>query len=109
MKQLNRWKALVLAALLPLLIAALTRHTPPPLLADRLSAGFDALTTTLRDAPPRQRGLRVVFDMSWRALTPALQERLARLAAFRGGFSPAAAQAVARMTASASWARPRSW
>jgi len=76
------------------LAAALTRHTPPPLLAGTLSAGFDALTTSLRDMPPRHRGLYVVFEMSWRTLTPALQTCLARLALFRSGFTLAAAQHV---------------
>lgn len=78
------------------LAAALTRHTPPPLVAAGLSAGFDALTTTLRDMPQRHRGLHIVFEMSWRALSRALQERLARLATFRGGFTPDAAHAVAQ-------------
>lgn len=78
------------------LAAALTRHTPPPLVAERLSAGFDALTTVLRDMPPRHRGLHIVFEMSWRTLPPALQDCLARLALFRGGFTPAAAQQVAQ-------------
>ncbi len=91
-----------LVAGLPLAIelaAALTRHTPPQAVADRLRAGFDALTTALRDMPQRHQSMHVVFEMSWRTLPPALQQRLARLALFRGGFTAAAAEQVAQADA----------
>jgi tetratricopeptide (TPR) repeat protein len=68
--------------------------------ADRLRAGFDTLTTSLRDVAERHRGLHVVFEMSWRTLTPALQQCLARLALFRGGFTPTAAQQITHAAAS---------
>lgn len=81
------------------LAAALTRQTAPQTIADRLRVGFDDLTTSLRDMPARHQSLYVVFEMSWRPLSPELQQRLARLALFRGGFSPAAALQVAQADA----------
>lgn len=67
-----------MAAGLPLAIelaAALTRHTSVRAVAESLRDGFDALTTALRDAPARHRGLQAVFEMSWRTLTPGLAVR----------------------------------
>lgn len=77
------------------LAASLTRRATCRTIASRLDKGFDALTTSLRDIEPRHRALHVVFDMSWRTLTPQLQQQLARLSVFRGGFTAAAAQDVA--------------
>lgn len=82
------------------LAAALTRHASLRMVADRLRDGFDALTTSLRDVPERHRGLHIVFEMSWRTLTPTLQQCLARLALFRGGFTSAAAYPIAQTTTS---------
>lgn len=81
------------------LAAALTRHIPPQAIADRLRAGFDDLTTSLRDMPSRHQNLHVVFEMSWHTLPPELQQRLAQSAVFRGGFSLAAALPVAQADA----------
>ena len=77
------------------LAAALTRRTTCQAIANRLDKGFDSLTTSLRDVEPRHRALRVVFDMSWRTLPLALQQRLARLSVCRGGFTAVAAQHIA--------------
>ena len=77
------------------LAAALAHRTPLPTLADELRAGFDRLTTALRDVPHRHRSLQIVFAMSWHTLTHPLQTRLARLSVFRGGFTAPAAQAIA--------------
>lgn len=77
------------------LAAALTRSATPQAIADRLQHGFDALTTSLRDTPRRHHSLKIVFEMSWRTLAPTLQERLARLGVFRGGFTAQAAQQIA--------------
>lgn len=77
------------------LAAALTRHTTCQAIVNHLEKGFDALATSLRDVEPRHRALHVVFEMSWRTLTPILQQQLARLSVFRGGFTAAAAQQVA--------------
>ncbi|MCA9924124.1 MAG: tetratricopeptide repeat protein, partial [Anaerolineales bacterium] len=76
------------------LAAALTYHTTCRAVADRLQDGFNALTASLHDMPDRHRGLHVVFEMSWNTLTPALQDELARLSVFRGGFTVAAAQDI---------------
>jgi predicted ATPase/Flp pilus assembly protein TadD len=43
----------------------------------------------------RQPGLQVVFDRSWRLLTPKDQEVFRRLSVFRGGFDQEAAEQVA--------------
>lgn len=77
------------------LAAAMTRHSTAAAVADSLRDGFDALTPSLRDIPARHRGMHIVFEMSWQMLTPVLQQRLARLAIFRGGFSATAAWEIA--------------
>lgn len=87
-----------LVAGLPLAIelaAALTRRTTVRAVADGLHNSFDLLTTAMRDVPERHRGLQTVFEMSWRTLAPELQQQLARLSVFRGGFT---ATAVAQIT-----------
>ena len=76
------------------LAAALTRHTSTQTVVAGLQDGFDMLTTTMRDVPDRHRGLDVVFEMSWRALSPTLQTKLSQLALFRGGFTPTAAHQI---------------
>lgn len=81
------------------LAAGLTSHTAPRAIAATLHDGFDALTTPLRDIPQRHRGLPIVFEISWRTLTPALQQRLAHLAVFRSGFTRAAAAQIADVDA----------
>ncbi|MCB9138214.1 MAG: tetratricopeptide repeat protein [Caldilineaceae bacterium] len=87
-----------LAEGLPLAIelaAALAGRTSARAVAESLRQGFDTLTATLRDVPQRHRGLHIVYEMSWRTLSPALQQRLARLSVFRGSFTGAAALEVA--------------
>ncbi len=80
------------------LAAALTRRVSPRTIAGSLHDGFDALTASLRDVPQRHRGLNVVFEMSWRTLTPVLQLRLARLSLFRGGFTQTAVSQITATT-----------
>lgn len=73
---------------LPLAIelsAALMRTASAQEVLQQLQDGFDALVTSMRDVPARHRSLHIVFEMSWRTLTPVLQQCLARLALFRGG------------------------
>ena len=65
-------------------------------IADAIQANLDFLTTNRRDAPPRQRSLRAVFDYSWRLLGAAEQRLLAQLSVFRGEFGRDAALAVAQ-------------
>lgn len=54
-----------------------------------LLAGEDPLRTR------RHASIEQVFEQSWQKLGPAERSALARLAVFRGGFTPAAARAVA--------------
>ena len=77
------------------LAAAMTRHTTAQAVADRLHDGFDALAASLHDVPQRHSGLDIVFDMSWLTLTPALQQRLAQLSVFSGGFAATAVRQIA--------------
>jgi len=60
--------------------------------------GFNLLETDWQNVPPRHRSLRAVFEHSWRLLGAREQNALCVLAVFRGGFTLAAAQAVADAT-----------
>ncbi len=77
------------------LAAALTRTHALRSIVARMEEGFDELTTPWRDAQPRHQSLRQIFVLSWDALTTPLQQRLAQLSVFRGGFSADAAHAIA--------------
>jgi trehalose/maltose transport system substrate-binding protein len=66
--------------------------------ATALERDLDALATTMRDVPARQRSLRAIFDASWQGLTPGDQQVYRRLSVFRGSFTGEAAQAVAGAT-----------
>lgn len=55
---------------------------------------YDFLTTSLRNIPERHRSMRAVFESSWNMLSDHERAVLSRLAIFRGGFTPDAAQAV---------------
>ncbi|MFC7712377.1 BTAD domain-containing putative transcriptional regulator [Micromonospora lupini] len=61
---------------------------------DRLDDRFRLLTTSQRDVPPRQRTLTAVIGWSWDLLDEADREVLARLAVFRDGCTPEAAEQV---------------
>ncbi|MFZ0548985.1 MAG: tetratricopeptide repeat protein [Candidatus Promineifilaceae bacterium] len=61
----------------------------------QLQQNLDSLETTWLNVPQRHRSLQAVFDHSWQLLTAEEQAGFARLAVFQGGFSPAAALAVA--------------
>jgi predicted ATPase/two-component SAPR family response regulator len=63
-----------------------------------LSSGLHDLKTTACDIEPARRSLRAVFQTSWRLLSEAEQRTLAALSVFQGGFSKAAALAVAGAT-----------
>jgi predicted ATPase/DNA-binding SARP family transcriptional activator len=60
-----------------------------------LERGLDVLAANRRDIPERHRSMRAVFDSSWARLSPEEQAVLARLSAFRGGFTREAAERVA--------------
>jgi predicted ATPase/DNA-binding CsgD family transcriptional regulator len=69
-------------------------------IAAQLRQGLDILTSSLRDVPERHRSMRVVFDHSWQLLNDAQRAIFSRLTVFQGGFTLAAAQAVAGATLS---------
>jgi predicted ATPase len=68
-------------------------------ISSEVAAHFGSLESGLRDLPERQHGMRAVFDHSWRLLATEERRVFSALSVFRGGFSRAAAQAVA----AASW------
>ncbi len=78
--------------------AAWTRVLSLEEIAERLAQGLDLLTTTLRDVPPRQRSMAATFDYSWRLLNARERSLLRQLSVFQGGFTGAAAEAVAGAT-----------
>ncbi|MEU7678503.1 BTAD domain-containing putative transcriptional regulator [Micromonospora taraxaci] len=61
---------------------------------DRLDDRFRLLTTQQRDVPPRQRTLTAVIGWSWDLLDETDRAVLARMAVFRDGCSPEAAEHV---------------
>lgn len=77
------------------LAASLTDQYTVETIAQHLTANLDALETTRRDVPARQRSIRAAFDYSWELLTTPEQRLFARLSVFRSGFTLAAAEAVA--------------
>jgi predicted ATPase/DNA-binding CsgD family transcriptional regulator len=77
------------------LAAARLRVMPAAELEARLDERFVLLTGGSRAGLPRQQTLRAMVDWSWELLTGAERAVLARLSAFAGGFSMAAAEAVA--------------
>lgn len=69
-------------------------------IAGEIESGGDILESDLRDMPPRQRSMRVVFEQTWQRLSPAEQELYMRLAVFHNGFTDNAARRVAGATLS---------
>ena len=63
-------------------------------LLERLEHRLELLTGGPRDLPARQRSLRATLEWSWETLEEPEQALLARLAAFEGGASLDAAEAV---------------
>ncbi|MCB9162332.1 MAG: tetratricopeptide repeat protein [Caldilineaceae bacterium] len=76
--------------------AAWVRTLSPAEIGDAIRRGLDLFTTTLRDVSDRHRSMHAVFDRSWQMLTVREQSLLRQLAVFRGGFTLAAAAAVAK-------------
>lgn len=56
------------------------------------------VTTVYRDLPPRHRSLAAVIEDSWRLLSAAEQQTLARLSIFQDSFTTAAAVAIIETT-----------
>ena len=81
------------------LAAVWIRHVSAAQIAEEIGRGLDFLTTNLRDLPERHRSLRAAFDYAWRRLKPEERAVCARLSLFHGGFTLAAATAVAGATA----------
>ncbi len=77
------------------LAAAWVRLMPAAAIADELRRGSDLLRAVDATHPPRHASIEQVFEQSWQRLAAAEQQALARLAVFRGGFTPEAARAVA--------------
>lgn len=76
------------------LAAVSLRILPLAEIERQIISNLDALTTSLRDVPPRHRSLRAVFDHSWKLLDEAERTLLGRLAIFRGGWDQTAAQSI---------------
>jgi predicted ATPase/DNA-binding SARP family transcriptional activator len=76
------------------LAAARTGLLTVPELADRLREGLDALGSAPRDAPARQRTLTATLEWSYALLTPEERAAFTGLAAFAGGSTVEAAEAV---------------
>ena len=76
------------------LAAARTRILPPKALLARLGERLRVATGGARDLPDRQRTLRAAIDWSYELLDPAEQTLFGRLAAFSGGGTLAAVEAV---------------
>lgn len=67
----------------------------PGEIRDEIERGLDFLRTDLSDVPARQQSLRAVFDHSCRLLSKDARSAFLAASVFRGGFSRAAAEAVA--------------
>lgn len=86
---------------LPLAIemaAALTAYQSCAAIRAALTANCNALTALgQEDLPSRQQSLQAVFDYSWERLLPEEGVALAQCSLFQGGFTAAAATAVAHV------------
>jgi predicted ATPase len=67
-----------------------------PEIAGEIGKNIDFLQSQASDLPSRQQSIRAVFDHSWDLLRPEEQAALSVVSIFRGGFTRAAAEAVAR-------------
>jgi predicted ATPase/class 3 adenylate cyclase len=76
------------------LAAARVKLFTPEQIAERLDDRFKLLTGGSRTALPRQQTLRALIDWSYQSLNETEQRALRRLAAFSGGWSFEAAEAV---------------
>jgi predicted ATPase/DNA-binding SARP family transcriptional activator len=77
------------------LAAAWTRVLSCASIADELRQGVELLQAPDAAQAERHASIEMVFEQSWRLLTPLEREVLARLSVFRGGFTAEAARAVA--------------
>ncbi len=77
------------------LAAAWTRVLSCHEIVREIERSLDFLATSMRDLPERHRNMRAVFDYSWGMLTAQEQRLFQRLSVCRGGFTRAAAEAIA--------------
>ena len=80
------------------LAAARVKVLPPAKLAERLERALPLLTGGTRDAPERQRTLRLTIEWSYSLLDEHEQRLFAQLAVFPGSFSLEAAEQVCAAT-----------
>lgn len=85
------------------LAAAGIRTLPTTEIEQQIRKNFDLLSISYQDIPARHRSLRAIFDYSWAMLDPAEQTLVSRIAVFRGGCTPEAAQTVTGATFAALW------
>lgn len=77
-------------------LAASWAHVIPAAeIAEELRGGLAFLEASAHDLPERHRSMSAVFDYSWGLLSDEERRALRRLSVFRGGFTRAAAAAVA--------------
>ncbi|MEW6403852.1 MAG: tetratricopeptide repeat protein, partial [Chloroflexota bacterium] len=76
------------------LAASWVMQFSPTQIANEIERNLDALTTTMRDVPLRQRSMRAVFEYSWALLSVEEQDVLKCLTVFEGGFDEIAARKV---------------
>jgi len=86
------------------LAAAAVHYYSCQTIADAIAQNLDLLATQWRDAPPRHRSVRAVFDYSWQLLAAHEQQLFLALSVFQASFSPTAALAVCRAEGSAPYA-----
>ena len=75
--------------------AAWLRVMPIDKILLEIDRGLELFTSSMRDAPERQRSLLAVFESTWDLLTPAQMSAIEALSVFRGGFYAEAARIVA--------------
>jgi predicted ATPase len=80
------------------LAGAWTAVLTPGAILSELRRDLGMLSSTMRDAPERQRSVRAVFDATCRQMRPELEAVFVRLAVFRAGFTYRAAADVAGAT-----------
>jgi predicted ATPase/DNA-binding CsgD family transcriptional regulator len=78
-----------------LLAASCVEHFSPAEIADQISKNLDFLARDFRDMDKRHGCMRAVFDSSYNRLDEQKKAVFRKLAIFRGGFTLAAAEAVA--------------
>jgi predicted ATPase/transcriptional regulator with XRE-family HTH domain len=80
------------------LAGAWTAVLSPAAILAEIRGDLDMLSTSMRDAPERQRSVRAVFDATCRQMRPDQEAVFVRLAVFRAAFTYHAAAAVASAT-----------